>query len=248
LIELVQFPFSHFCEKARWALDYKGLPFVERNLLPGLHLATVGKLARGTCLPILVDGDRIVQDSTAIITYLDQRVEAHALTPADAQPAREAMAWEETLDEEVGVTLRRWFYFHTLPDRQRTLRFLLQGAGALQRPLFRLMFPAIRPAMIKAMDIREPAARQAQERLEAVLARLDEALRDRAFLVGERFSRADLTACALLAPLVGIGRTEGEIETLFADPVRALRDRYKGRRVFDWVAQVYAGQRRRPAD
>jgi glutathione S-transferase len=248
LIELVQFPFSHFCEKARWALDYKGLPFVERNLLPGLHLATVGKLARSTSLPILVDGDRVVQDSTAIITYLDQRVQAPALTPADAEQAREAMAWEEALDEEAGITLRCWFYFHTLPDRQRSLRFLLQGASGLQRPLFRLMFPAIRPAMIKAMNIREPAARQAQERLEAVLARLDQALRDRPFLVGERFSRADLTACALLAPLVGVGRTEDEIDALFAAPVRALRDRYRGRRVFDWVAQTYAGQRRRRVD
>jgi glutathione S-transferase len=37
MITLYQFQFSHFCEKARWALDYKDLPYTCKNLLPGLH-------------------------------------------------------------------------------------------------------------------------------------------------------------------------------------------------------------------
>ena len=28
MITLYQFQFSHFCEKARWALDYKGVPYL----------------------------------------------------------------------------------------------------------------------------------------------------------------------------------------------------------------------------
>jgi Glutathione S-transferase, N-terminal domain len=27
MIQLYQFPFSHFCEKARWALDYKSIAY-----------------------------------------------------------------------------------------------------------------------------------------------------------------------------------------------------------------------------
>ena len=26
-MKLLEFPHSHYCEKARWALDYKGIPF-----------------------------------------------------------------------------------------------------------------------------------------------------------------------------------------------------------------------------
>ena len=37
MIELYQFPLSHFCEKARWALDYKSIAYRPVNLLPGFH-------------------------------------------------------------------------------------------------------------------------------------------------------------------------------------------------------------------
>src|SRR5690606_11485280 len=32
-----QFPISHYCEKTRWQLDHKGMPYQIRNLLPGAH-------------------------------------------------------------------------------------------------------------------------------------------------------------------------------------------------------------------
>ena len=43
MIELYQFPISHFCEKIRWTLDYKGLSHKTRNLLPGLHVLKTKK-------------------------------------------------------------------------------------------------------------------------------------------------------------------------------------------------------------
>ncbi|MCA9686256.1 MAG: glutathione S-transferase N-terminal domain-containing protein, partial [Myxococcales bacterium] len=45
-LELVQFAFSHYNEKARWALDYKGLAHRRRSLLPGPHVPVV-KLLTG---------------------------------------------------------------------------------------------------------------------------------------------------------------------------------------------------------
>ena len=41
---LYQFPISHYCEKARWQLDHKGLAYRTRNLLPGLQIRTVSSL------------------------------------------------------------------------------------------------------------------------------------------------------------------------------------------------------------
>ena len=66
---LYQFPISHFCEKARWALDYKGVPFQPHNLLPGLHMNTARRLASNTSVPILDHDGTVVQGSAAIISH-----------------------------------------------------------------------------------------------------------------------------------------------------------------------------------
>ena len=58
---------SHYNEKARWALDYKGVPYSARVPMPGLHGLTALRVTRGKQrrLPVLeIDGTRI-GDSTA---------------------------------------------------------------------------------------------------------------------------------------------------------------------------------------
>ena len=121
MLTLYQFKFSHFCEKARWALDYKGIPFEQQNLLLGFHEKAALKIAPKTGLPIITDGDKVVQDSTSIITYLDERYPDNSLTPPGPEEAKSALEWEEFSDEEIGVPIRLWFYHHLLPDRIRTL-------------------------------------------------------------------------------------------------------------------------------
>lgn len=246
MIELYQFYFSHYCEKARWALDYKGLAYEPRNLLPGLHAKPAKKLAASTALPIIVDDGTVVQDSTAIIEYLDRKYPHQPLMPRDPTQAREAMEWEEYLDEEIGVTLRLWFYFHLLPDRRRTLKFMLDGAPWYGRPLLTVMFPAIRNVMRKSMNINAETARQSELRLLEAFERLDARLKNNRYLVGEHFSRADLTACALLSPYCL--PQDAQAARVFPDAARALRDAHKSRPFFTWVRSMYAEHRGRNPD
>ena len=242
LMKLYQFPFSHFCEKARWALDYKGVTYQTVNLLPGLHLKPVRKLAPKSCVPVLQDSTVVVQNSSAIITYLDAKYPDLPLTPCDPEAAREAREWEETLDEQIGVTLRRCFYYHALPDRARTLDFILTGAPWYGRPLYALIFPKVREAMIRAMNINAQTARQSEETLLATLDKLDAALSQRRFLVADRFSRADLTSCALLSPCCL--PEDVEAAARFPAPVLELRSKLKERRFFRWVREIYRDYRR----
>jgi glutathione S-transferase len=244
MIRLYQFPFSHFCEKARWALEHKRIAYQAVNLLPGLHVKPVRKLAPKSCLPVLQDGDAVVQDSAAIITYLDTKHPHSPLTPRDPEAAREALEWEKTLDEQIGVTLRLWFYYHALPDRPRALKFLLTGAPWYGRPLFTLIFPKVREAMVRAMNINAQTAEQAEQTFSAALDELDAALSRRRFLVADRFSRADLTACALLSPCCLPADVEAVAK--FPPPVLDLRSKLKTRRSFHWVREVY-GEFRKPA-
>lgn len=243
MISLYQFQFSHFCEKARWALDYKGIAHVRKNLLPGLHMRVTRKLASSSGLPILVDDGSVVQDSTSIITYLDQKYPVRPLTPRDDQEAKEALAWEEYLDDEIGVPVRLWFYYHALPERDCALRFLLDGAPWYGRPLFALIYPKVRTAMTALMNIHAESARRSEERFVAALDKLDDAVKGRRFLVGDRFSRADLTACALLRTFCTADKSSAELADAVPAPVSALRDAHKARPVVSWVRQTYRGHR-----
>jgi glutathione S-transferase len=243
MFELYDFTFSHYCEKARWALDFKGIAYTPRHLLPGFHLLTTRKLAPQSFLPILKTDDAVIQGSTEIINFLDQTFPGPSLTPPDPKNATGAIEWEKYLDEEIGVTLRLWFYYYTLPDRHRSLTFLCQDAPWLQRSLFAFSFATIRRAMTKMMNISAETASVAEQRFLLVFDRLDKALERGPFLVGNRFSRADLTACALLWPLCRPGESESEVEALLPPTVCALRKQLQRRPFYRWVLEGYQEHR-----
>jgi len=69
---LYQITFSHFNEKARWALDYRSIPHRRHALLAGLHERRSKKLGGAGTTPILDlgDGTRLF-DSSDIIAWAD---------------------------------------------------------------------------------------------------------------------------------------------------------------------------------
>src|SRR5262249_6254633 len=79
-----QFRFSHFNEKARWALDWKGIAHVRRSLLPGFHVPRVLWMTGQKSLPVLVLDEETIHDSTRIIERLERVRPEPALYPADA--------------------------------------------------------------------------------------------------------------------------------------------------------------------
>jgi glutathione S-transferase len=243
MFELYDFTFSHYSEKARWALDFKGVPYTPRHLLPGFHMRTTRKLAPRSSVPILKTDNAVIQGSTEIITFLDQTFPERSLTPPDPQDAASALEWEKYLDVEIGVTLRCWFYHHTLPDRDRALKFLCTDATWFQRSLFALSFAPIRTKMTQLMNINAETASSAERRFALAFDRLDQALERGPFLVGNRFSRADLSACSLLWPLCRPGESESEVEALLSPAVRALRKQLQHRRFYRWVIERYREDR-----
>ena len=91
---LYQFPISHYCEKVRWALDYKGIPHERRAPLPGMHRPVALFLTRGAAarLPVIELDGRRIGDSTAIIAALEAYQPEPSLYPGD--PADRARALE----------------------------------------------------------------------------------------------------------------------------------------------------------
>ena len=134
------------------------------------------------------------------------------------------------------MTLRLWFYYQTLPHRHLALSWLLQGAPWHKRLLLLLVYPKVRGGILRRMNINADTAKHSEQRFRAALDRLDRALDGHRFLVEDRFSRADLTACALLSPCC---LPDDEASARFPAAVLKLRDELKGRRLYQWVHSVY---------
>ena len=198
---LYTFAVSHYAEKARWALDYKGIDYVEVPLVPGSHVLVVKRIAPQTTLPVLRDGDRIVQGSSAIIDHAEAEWPERALTPEDEFARRNALELERWLDTELGETSRRVFYFHALDHRDLVLRYFNQRGPWWGRLLARIGYRQLADGIREMYAITKDNAARDEERLHAVFEKVDALLVGGSYLVGNRFSRADLTLAALAAPM-----------------------------------------------
>lgn len=240
-ITLYQFPISHYCEKVRWALDYKGLDYQVKNLLPGFHIKVALKMAPKTSVPILDHDGVIVQGSARILTYLDDTFPDKKLTPVNPQEAQLAREWEQYLDEEIGVHLRRYIYHTLLEHPDIVVGLLVEGSPWYQRIPFRLMFPKVRKIMRKHMKIDADTAAQSKQRVEAALQRISDTVQQQPFLAGDRFSRADLTAAALLAPLFMPPQYGLTWPASLPEPLKSDVARYRDQ--LAWAEAVYRDYR-----
>jgi glutathione S-transferase len=105
-IELLQFPYSHYNEKLRWALDWKGIRHRRTNLLPGPHARRIKKLAPETTVPVVRLDGQVVQGSARILDEIERRHPEPALHPVDPAlraRAREIQCWPFSPHREQGA-------------------------------------------------------------------------------------------------------------------------------------------------
>jgi glutathione S-transferase len=198
------FAISHYCEKARFALDHLGVDFTLKHLPPGPHAQIAKKLgAPGSSLPILVAGGEVVQGSAEIITWAEGVTSrSRSLTPAHAR--QECLDLEKRLDEVLGVHTRRAFYSEALIEHPETvLPIFARDLSGPEQTMTTDAWPGICQLMIGMMDLGPDQAKESTRIVDRELLWLDDLLADgRSFLVGGEFSRADIAAASLLAPLV----------------------------------------------
>ena len=196
---LYEFPHSHFCEVARWALEYKGIEYRSVCLLPGFHVQKMKRLATDSSVPVLVDGGDVIQGSARIVDYLEQVHPDRPLTPADAGAVEEL---EGEIAETIGVPLRRLCYYHLLPHADLVRYFFMHRAGRLANLAFRMTYGVLRKKITEIYDCTESGAESAKVELARAIDAFDRRLAERPFLVGDGFSRVDLTFASLLVFLV----------------------------------------------
>jgi len=202
MIKLYQFPISHYCEKVRWALDYKNIEYQKIDLVPGLHLKATKKLGVKSSVPILQDDDFIVSGSIKIIDYLERKFPQNQLTPTEERLKSDVLEWEMFLDNSVGVNCRLTAY-HILLNHPSIVKGFFTHKGPWYGRLFlTFAFPKLATKMRYLMKINEDTFNQSKQELHLAADRLLAHYQQNEFLIGDRFTRVDLTAAALFAPIM----------------------------------------------
>ena len=99
MLTLYEFGISPFGQKVKIALREKGVPFERRNAFENRD-ALRGANRRAE-LPLLVDGEVEVSESTIILDYIDEKWPEPPLMPADPAARAEARHVEELCDTQL---------------------------------------------------------------------------------------------------------------------------------------------------
>lgn len=237
MLTLYQFPISHFCEKVRWALNFKQLEYQTENLLPALHILKTRKLGARSYVPILQHDDRIIQGSGRIISYLDEQFPENSLTPEDPVLKKNALDWEDYADKEIGPHLRRCCYHILLDYPDVVIPFFTHNGPWYGKYVMPLMFPKLKVKMRKMMNINEESAQISKIKIELSLDKLNDHFKNHKFLTGNTFTRADLSTAALLAPICRPKKYGLNWPERFPQPLEDIVEEFKEQT--QWVHDFY---------
>jgi glutathione S-transferase len=241
---LWQIKVSHYNEKARWALDHKGV--AHRRVAPMPMFGTVPAawlMTRATTLPILRLDGRAIRDSTAIVAALEARYPDPPLYPADPAERARALELEEYFDEQLAPQLRRlaWFllgqdpraFFVTaFPDSSPLVRASLRPGAAITSRLVNRRY-----------GITPQTATEARAKILAAFDRLEAEIQPSGYLVGDSFSIADLTAAALTTPFLRPSGRQYLPPEEPPEPLRSFARELAARPAGEWVQEIYRKHR-----
>lgn len=246
-IILHQFRASHFNDKVRWALAFKGLVHQRNTLLPGPHQGTIRKLSGQTSTPVLELDGRAIAGSAAIIDALEQRVPSPALYPADTKERQDALDIQSRFDRDLGPATRTIVFTVFVNELGYLARTFGGEASAVQRGVYRLVLSLVKPMMAKTNGVTDPEnVKHCSVITQQALDWIAERTAQQKFLVGESFSVADLTAAALLSPIMQLEHPDMRPAAPVPAALEAMWSEWKNHPPIHWAKGIYRDHR--PAD
>ncbi len=228
MLTLHQFRHSAFCEKVRLVLAAKRLSYSVVEVLPGIGQLELFRLSGQRQVPVLVDGDQVVADSTAIALYLERLHPHPALLPSDPQLKARVLLLEDWADTTLASGCRLALVQGAAADPMLRSALLPESTPGPLRQLVAGLPGAVGEVVAGAVDGGE------REHLQANLALLADLVDAGPYLVGEKLTLADLAVAAQLSlllfptsagvPLAGHG-VAGLADNPLLDPLFRWRDR-----------------------
>ena len=130
---------SPYVRKVLACMELKGLDYAVDPITPFFGNDEFTRMSPLRRIPVLIDGDTVLSDSTVICAYLDEAYEGYALLPEGPRDRARARWLEEYADTRLG-DLFIWGLFYQKfvrqrvwqeePDEERVAKVLDEGAPA----------------------------------------------------------------------------------------------------------------------
>jgi glutathione S-transferase len=240
---LWHFPASHYNEKARWTLDWKRIPHRRVALGPTYLPRAWWRTGHGS-LPILILDGVPIGDSTRIIETLERRQPAPALYPEEPAARTRALALEEFFDEEVAPQARAYFVHRMFTlSPELAVDFYGLARGAAFRRVLSVIMPVFERLYRRRHRVNAATAEEGARRLPLVLDRIESELQPSGYLVGDRFTVADLTAASILGGLAADPKQLQYPLPRSPEWLLDVRNRLRHRTAGQWVSEMYRRHR-----
>lgn len=235
-LELYHHGSSACAAKVRFALAEKQLPWVSRyvDILKGEQFAPEFlRMNPKAVVPVLVHDGAVIVESTVICEYLEETFPANPIYPSTPLERARVRVWTKAVDEELHPACSAITY--VVSHRHTILR---TGAGSFEDFLARGASEGTAARTLKWQWIQQgidaPGAADKIKLYDAYLHKMEHALASSDWLVGERFTMADIA----MAPYVN---------RLAALAMEGLWERGRLPQVERWFARVRARRTSRPA-
>ena len=199
---LIAIAISHYCEKARWALDYLNINYIEENHAPPFHRKYTSAYG-GTTVPVLVVEDKAFVDSHDILYYLDSVSADRQLYPHDRELRRQVETLEELFDRRLGVATRLWGYYYAIKKPLFIAIAWGKGASLIEKIKCVIAVPKTFNFLKQNYNVTPEGKDAALQEIKEIFAVVDRQLNSgQQYLVGDRLSAADITFAALASPVI----------------------------------------------
>lgn len=263
---LITIPVSHYCEKTRWALTRLQIPFVEERHMPPFHrwaTRQIDKQSRlgdtpeiesnmsslnrwaiqkigGQSVPVLITGTSIFKSSDEILNYVDAIApDELKLYPTNPEHRSQIDKLVHSFDSVLAPAVRLWSYSYLMKQAHLVQPLWCEGVPWFERLFFPVMFPWMRSNALQMYGISDASTIAAHESIDKIFKTVGSLLADgRSYLVGGRFSAADLAFATLAAAVVvppGYGVKLPELSQLpdqIANSIQRFRETLAGKFVF----------------
>lgn len=191
-------PLSHYCERARWALDAAGVDYVEDQNLQMFAGKKTVRLGATKTVPVLVLDDDVLPDSADIVRWASSQADDLLYPRGVARDRVEAL--EARFAGDYGVETRRVVYDWFFRNLDPCLPYNACAAPRYQAWLLRVMKGPIVPRMVRYLGLSADEVDAGRDFIRREMDDVAERLADgRPFLMGDAFTAADLTFAAMTA-------------------------------------------------
>ena len=204
MFELYNAPQSTCSQKVRYTMAEKGIEFVEHRLklfkndqLKPEYL----KLNPNGVVPTLVHDSRPIIDSSVIMEYLDELYPQTSLTPADINERADMRAWMRFFEEVPTVAVRFPSYNAAFARHFAAMSDDEFQSLAASKPLRNKFLGEMDKE--KGFDVQR--LKDAEQSIVKTTTRMEQSLKERDFLLGDKLTLADICVFPLLVRMEDLG-------------------------------------------